>query len=267
MPADALVTIVAVSLRTGTPAARSAGLATALGQAFEGKPEGPRIVLLPGWATKWPVGDSVVVDPCSQHGAAVLFERCLGDTGTWTAFDGAGADLGVGANQLFGDSGQADREPDRVEELLRACAPGGGRTIRLAGVDVGLLSCGENNVLRCAQARGNEVSVRHHPKASIFDHVSVVFNGAHTNMGNWNKLKKRFEYLSREGRITIFLTNNSVNSWRGSVRAYFDGALAADGEEQVGRNGPVGVRVVRDQHGDRFRALVVSVRGSMLQPR
>ncbi len=264
--ADSSVTIVAVSLRVGTPASRSAGLATALSEAFSTPALGPRFVLLPGWTTKWPVGDDVV-DRCREHAASVLFERCLGNTGTWTAFDGSGAPLGVELNQVLSDSGQADREPETVDALLRDCAPGGSRTVRLEGADVGLLCCGENNVLKCAQAQGNEVSVRHHPKASIFDHVPVVFNGAHTNMGNWNKLKKRFEYLSRDRRIAIFLTNNSRSSWRGSARVYFDGGLVADGEDVVVRDGPVGVRVVRDMHGDRFRALVVTAPGSVLQPR
>jgi hypothetical protein len=265
--ADSFVTIVAVSLKEGTPASRSAGLATALSEAFSTPAVGPRIVLLPGWTTMWPEGDDVVVDLCRKHGASVLFERCLGNTGTWTAFDGSGAPLGVEVNQVLSDSGQADREPETVDALLRDCAPGGRRTVRLGGVDVGLLCCGENNVLKCAQARGNEVSVRHHPKASIFDHVPVVFNGAHTNMGNWNKLKKRFEYLSRDGRIAIFLTNNSRSSWRGSARVYFDGGLLADGEDVVVRDAPVTVRVVRDPDGDRFRALVVTAPGSVLQPR
>jgi hypothetical protein len=86
-------------------------------------------------------------------------------------------------------------------------------------------------------------------------------------MGNWNKLKKRFEYLSRDRRIAIFLTNNSLSSWRGSARVYFDGGLAADGEDVVVRDGPVGVRVVGDMDGDRFRALVVTAPGRVLQPR
>lgn len=170
--ADSIVTIVAVSLRVGTPALRSAGLVTALSEAFSAPAVGPRIVLLPGWTTKWPVVDDVVVDVCRKHEASVLFERCLGNTGTWTAFDGSGAPLGVEVNQVLSDSGQADREPETVDALLRQCASGGSRTVRLAGTDVGLLSCGENNVLKCAQARGNEVSVRHHPESSIFDHVA-----------------------------------------------------------------------------------------------
>ena len=267
MPVHSRVTIVALSLRDGTPTTRSAGLATALGGAFTGEAAGPRIVLLPGWAPKWPVGDDVVVGVCRKHGASVLFERCLGNTGTWTAFDGSGAPLGVEVNQVLSDSGQADREPATVGALLRECAPGGSRTLRLEGADVGLLCCGENNVLKCAQARGNEVSVRHHPKASIFDHVPVVFNGAHSNMGNWNKLKKRFEYLSRDRRLAIFLTNNSRSSWRASARVYFDGGLLADGEDVVATNAPVGARIVRDQDGDRFRALVVTAPGSVLQTR
>ncbi|GDX78551.1 hypothetical protein LBMAG42_03620 [Deltaproteobacteria bacterium] len=271
---DELVTLVAVSLRVGTASVRTAALTTALDAAFTGTTPGPRIVLLPGWTAGWPLSDSVVVDVCRRHSAAVRFERAQVGTGFWTSYDANGDTNGRRIHQWITDSGQADRQPDRVRDILRRSAPGGEGTIHLAGVDVGLLCCGENNILRCEQSHENRVSVRHDPQASLFDHVAVVLNGAHTRMGNWGKLTKRFEYLSRGRRLALFITNNLARaagqpgtSWRGAVRAYFNGALLADGGGVLGAQRDVDVRVVADDAHDQACALVVRAKGSLLKAR
>lgn len=268
LAADVTVAILVISLRDGAPTTRTSALVHGLTAAFDDVRSTARVVLLPGWTRGWPVADQVVADACRKHGAAVLFERAEpGGTGTWAAYDAGGHSRGVAIRQMFTDSGQADREPEQVRALLDACAPGGERIVRLSGLDVGLLCCGENNVLRCEQAFNNRVSVRHHPGASLFEHVSVTFNGAHSNMGNWNKLNRRFEYLSRGGRLALYATNNSAASWRGSVRAYHDGHLVADGGGVLGAPAGIQVGLVADDARDRFRAIIVTARGGLLRSR
>lgn len=253
---DERVTLLALSLRIGPGAGRSQGLAHCLGQALGPPDGGRRVVLLPGAGDQWPSpGD--VVRACQNHGAAVLFERMDVAPRVWNAHETDGHGLGIDIEQIFGTSEEADADPTLVDGLLARCAPGGERTVPLAGVDVGLLCCGENNVLRCAQANGNEVSVRHHPGASLFDHVRVVHNGAHTNMGNWNKLNRRFEYLSRDRRIAVFATNNDAASWGAAVRIYFDGALLAEGNGDCRDVPDLEVEVVEDDTRDRYRGIVV----------
>jgi len=42
----------------------------------------------------------------------------------------------------------------------------------------------------------------------LFKDAHVIFNGAHTLMGHWNLLGKRFECLSKNKRFLIYATNN-----------------------------------------------------------
>src|SRR5262245_5833265 len=48
-------------------------------------------------------------------------------------------------------------------------------------------------------------------------------------MGNWGKIERRFEYLSRGRRLVRYATNNNKRAWRSAVRMYLDGRKVADG--------------------------------------
>ena len=249
------VEIAVVSPRCGLPVPTVASLRSFVGLCFRG--DAARLLLLPGVQDVWPTDARSVMSVASELGAAALFECARGDDAAWVASDRNGAPLGTRIRQTFSTSADVDANPALVDALLVACGPGGERTVSLAGTAVGLLSCGENNLLRNAQRDGNRVSVRHRPRAEVFPGVPIVFNGAHTNMGNWGKLDKRFEFLSRGGRLSLYATNNGAErtSWRSALRAWHDGRKVADGEEVFGGHG-VQARLVRDP-ADRFRALVV----------
>lgn len=248
------VEVAAVSMRVGTSVTRRDALRKLVGRLFLGP--GARVLLLPGVQQKWPTSPAEVMAAAADVGASVLFEAWHGENPAWVASDATGAPLPVSIRQTFGNSGEANVNPGLVDDLLALCAPGGERTIALGGVRVGLLCCGENNVLRNAQADGNRVSIRHYPGARILDHVPVVFNGAHSNMGNWGKLDKRFEFLSQGGRLSLYATNNGADrpSWRSALRAWHDGRKLADGEEVFDER--LSVRLV-SADDDSARALVV----------
>ncbi len=246
------VEIAVVSPRSGrfAPTIRSlrafvSGLFTAQGQ---------RLLLLPGAQAPWPGDQAAVMRVAAEFDAGALFETA---SGVWVASTSTGPILSTAIRQTFGTSAEANADPGLVDALLAACAPGGERTVPLVGIGVGLLACGENNVLRNAQADGNRVSVRHHPGASLLMHVPVVFNGAHTNMGNWGKLNRRFQFLSKRARLCLYATNNGadVASWRSSLGAWYDGKKVADGEGVL-RSNLLSTRLVKDAD-DRLRALVL----------
>ena len=76
-------------------------------------------------------------------------------------------------------------------------------------------------------------------------------------MGNWGKLERRFEYLSRDKRFMFYTTNNTKSWWTTSLRVYYDGQRLADGKG-VWKDDLYPIKMVEDPQ-DRFRALVVDV--------
>lgn len=249
--------IVAASLREATPPQRTAALRRLLTAIIE-TAGGPVALLLPGVCAGWPLDESAVAQLAEEHNATVLFE-CV--TAGWRVAAADGSVLPWAAWQSFGSSKEADRDPGRVQKLVEAGEPGGERRLLLGGHDVGLLACGENNVLRNAQSRGNAVSVRHGAAGRLFPGATVVFNGAHTEMGNWPKLQRRFEWLSAdppgdEPRLALFATNNTRGSWGGVLRAWWGGKRLATGVgvdvDGVGR----GVQLVIEP-GDEARAILI----------
>jgi hypothetical protein len=171
-----------------------------------------------------------VTASAAKHKVAVVFEaRDENGCPCYLFFDPPVGILPVRVYQRFSKSYEVEQDADLAAELLSACSPGGERVLSVCGLAVGHLVCGENNLLYNEQARGNRVSVRHHPEATLFEHAQVVCNGAHTIMGNWGKLERRFEYLSRGRRLVLYATNNNKKSWRSAVRMYLDGRRVADG--------------------------------------
>jgi hypothetical protein len=244
-------------------------LADAFPKIFEGH-DGPRLALLPGvvlTGKRWPAGTDEVCEAAEKNQVTVLFE-CMEDDGrrAYRAFSSAKGLLPVEIYQRFADSARANANPELVAGLVADCGKGKERTVNLDGLPVGLLACGENNIFENLQINGNEARVRHHPGADLFGHVRVVFNGAHTRMGNWGKLERRFEYLSREKRWAFYATNINGETWGASaVRAYYDGKKIADSSMRTSMNSPVPVRSVADNPArDRFIALALNIPGTML---
>jgi hypothetical protein len=253
--------IAVVSMREAPSHVRNGALRRLLA-AVTVEVEAPPLVLLPGACAGWPKDERMVARIAAEYGATVLFEcvrsgwrvaRADGQVEEWASW------------QTFGSSRDADREPGLVERLVAAGQPDAGRRLHLAGHDIGLLACGENNVLRNAQSQGNAVSVRHGAATRLFPGATVAFNGAHTEMGNLGKLWKRFEWLSadppgRRPRLALFGTNNTLGSWGRTLGAWWGGEKLATGAAVLPAGTARGMRLVVDVR-DQARALVVDVEG------
>ena len=216
----------------------------------------PGLLLLPGvsgtCAWDW---TEELLRSANEYDVALLFETCCEKDRVFLGYDPARGVLPNRLRQVFATSEEARRDPQCVENVLAECGRNSQRVFKFGCGPVGVLVCGENNVLRNRQAEGNAVEVRGHPeRQSLFDGAPIVLNAAHTIMGNWPKLHKRLEFLSR-GRLAAFCTNNDGGqSWRSAVVVYRDGCKIADGEEVV--DGVKGVSLVSDLK-DRFRVVVV----------
>ena len=213
----------------------------------------------------WPLDPDDVVPVLEQWGVAALFESYLHGRAdekdrAYRAFEPGKGMLPVEIRQVFATSKAANKQ--KVKDLVKDCNPGGKRTIVVGGLPIGLLVCGENNILANRQSKGNEAYIRHNLKGALFPHLKVVFNGAHTPMGNWGKLERRFEYLSRDRRWVFYATNTDRTSWgRRVLRAYYNGRLIAD-SEAVKDICPVVGKLV---DGKVFLALRFDILGKMLR--
>lgn len=249
------VEVAVLAFRANPPPRRSSALARLRPRLFTGAPT-RRLVFLPGFTPAWPRDLDELAGFAEDLGADVLFEECLVGHGLWRAVTREGRHLPWTIAQRFGSSAEANREPAMVRDLVEACRPGGERRLSLAGSDVGLLCCGENNVLQNAQSDGNAVRVRHGASTTLFEGARIVFNGAHTNMGNWGKLNRRFEWLSAGPRLALYATNNSASGWTSSLGAWWGGERLASGSEVLPPGVARSTRLVTAPE-DQARALVV----------
>lgn len=236
--------IAVVSFGTGAPKTLDASLREAIGRAFDGFP-GKRLALLPGvqeyGKRRWP-SCSLVSEVLDEHNASGLFEA-FDESGhkAYRAHDAKKGLVDVALIQSFTTSKNAIRET--VETLVDQSQQGGQRTVNVGGIPVGLLICGENNVLANRQSEDNKVHMRHKVPGTLFGHVPIIFNGAHTTMGNWGKLEKRFQHLSTKKRLCFYATNCENEGWgRSSLRAYYNGKLIAD-SQRVLSGGPGAIRL------------------------
>jgi len=276
LPVGASIRLAILTLRGSTTEEVSGAFKAAVPQVF-GSFEGRRILLLPGVRFKktrrtskkmhpvWPLHPDDVVPVLSKSGVAALFESYDEDGRAYRAFEPGKGLLPVEIRQVFATSEEANKHREKVADLVTDCNPGGERTIVVGGLPIGLLVCGENNILANRQSKGNEAYIRHNLKGALFPHLKVVFNGAHTPMGNWGKLERRFEYLSRDNRWVFYATNTERTSWGRSVlRAYYNGRLIADSEAvRVRDMRPVAGGLV--DGGEDFRALWFEIPGKMLR--
>jgi len=187
-----------------------------------------RLVLLPGYSLNMnsEPEDSmpVLMNLATKYGIHLLAEV---STGTYAHFLPSGIVGNSSFTQLFWNGNNATTK--HVERLCRMFETSE-RIIDIAGVRLGILLCGENNVLTNIQSRMNEARLRHPSLAWPFGY-DVLVNPSHTSMGNWGKLHKRFSYLSSGNRVLVYCTNNTRRySWKSALSVYIDGQRIMDGE-------------------------------------
>lgn len=101
------------------------------------------------------------------------------------------------------------------------------------------------------------------PVPRLVPAATVVFDGAHTEMGNLGKLWKRFEWLSadppgRRPRPALFATNNTKGSWGRTLGAWWGGEKLATGATVLSAWTERGVLLVIEPR-DEARGIVIDV--------
>lgn len=131
--------------------------------------------------------------------------------------------------QNFVNSSCVKQKPGLCLKLLEDINEGK-RTFNIKGKRFGILICGENNLLRNRQFKGNAVNWRCGKPSKTW--CDILINPSHTSMGNWGKLNKRFEFLSGIYNHFIYLTNCHYNGFgTSSFRYYRDGNLVNCGKK------------------------------------
>lgn len=221
---------------------------------------GPLLVLLPGAGDHWSRDGARIQALAQEYDAHAIFEGVVRSICAYRMCGPEGI-AAAAIHQRLATSAQAQRRETRglVDDLLGEI-DAGERTLRAHGRAVGVLVCGENNVLVNEQSQGNRcLGVRGHPGRDLFPDVDLVLNGAHTVMGNWSKLNARFAWLSTGGRIACHTTNNNRRAWRSALRVFHDGVQVASGDHVDPQAAPFGLRLVVDREHDAFRVVVMDL--------
>jgi len=134
------------------------------------------------------------------------------------------------STQMFTTANDVNRNVELVESFLHEFKTK--RKLKIKGIYVRLLQCGEVNILRNEQLRNNEVHFRLRDNKSLIRYfneivanTNIFINIQHTPMGNQGKLHKRREYLSKGGKW-YFSTTNSIKPEPSKYKlqyCYFDG--------------------------------------------
>ena len=134
--------------------------------------------------------------------------------------------------QYFTTSDTIEKNPFLAEAFVNELETR--RQFEVNGYDCLLLQCGENNILKNIQSDNNKVIIRIEDKSierrfkNVLEGCDIILNAIHKpQYGNQNKLHKRREYLSLNGKIYLSTNNCKELSQKAkSVQyAYFDGKV------------------------------------------
>lgn len=167
------------------------------------------LVLLPGAAKNTPSPESV--QQVLRQGVAVFVENGMKMDGTPCLV--TRNNICKMPKQVFARTPTASNMDDLAAVLE-------GRTFKIAGRKVTFIICGEIIGLNL------DGSAKHSRALSLGE---IVANPAHTNMGRWHILNRRFERLSRNG-VAIHAANNvrATTESKTDVRIYRRGRQVGD---------------------------------------
>ncbi len=183
------------------------------------------VLLFPGW-TVWVKPDAThsvaavwhevewMVRRCDKNKIAAIFQVSHKDeaigaklTSTTIAY-GKSEPIHVYVQQLFTRSG--DARPLAVEALVKLLYTDENRRVTLKGIDIALVICGENNLLTVPNK--GRAYLRGKPNDSMqWRDYDVLFNLAHTRMGEQGKLVNRFKVLSSKNKQHCLHCTNATD--------------------------------------------------------
>jgi hypothetical protein len=131
--------------------------------------------------------------------------------------------------QHFATSAPTNADHQKVAQLIREFQTGE-RTVIFGSTQIGILLCGENNVLK--NMNHNVARLRYDDLAWPYETYNVLINPSHTVMGEWGILHKRFKFFSAAGRCFLYCTNNTNKSkvWKSTLCIYKDGGHIFSGD-------------------------------------
>lgn len=95
------------------------------------------------------------------------------------------------------------------------------RVVEANGKKIGVLLCGENNILQNSHKTNTGPKPRGTEKSWPFSAYDILVNPSHTIMGRWNPLHERFSYFSEGQKTLLYCTNNTNKaSWKSSLCIY-----------------------------------------------
>lgn len=132
-------------------------------------------------------------------------------------------------DQLFTTSKEVDDHPIMADTLKKLLSKGGNRRIQIAGLDIAVMICGENNLVYAPSKKKRPASLRcKKPDDYSWCDYDIMFNPAHDKMGNAGKLVKRFKILSssRGGpreQYCLHCTNATSSPWKAHLYGFRNG--------------------------------------------
>lgn len=119
--------------------------------------------------------------------------------------------VNVEMSQQFSTSGEVNKNDVLIKELLDKLETD--RKFDVKGKSCLWLSCGELNILKNLQGKGNKVVFRSVDKQldarfnTLLDQSDLIINPIHSPMGNQGKMSKRREFLSAKGKVYLSTSN------------------------------------------------------------
>lgn len=145
-------------------------------------------------------------------------------------------------NQLFAQSPEIENNYQLADRFLHELETR--RKIRVKGLSFLIIQCGEINILKNIQTKGNRVKFRLNEYPDLLDRFNaiiretdVILNPIHTPMGNQGKMKKRREFLSNNNRYYFSASNTKKDSTDLELKslqyAYYNGSEITESGQKV----------------------------------
>jgi len=148
----------------------------------------------------------------------------------------------LNTNQIFTESSEIEGNYELAARLLHEFETN--RIIKIKGISILIVQCGEINILKNIQNENNRVEFRLPDERSLNDRftnlmkkTNIILNPIHTPMGNQGKLQKRREYFSKNKRYYFSASNTKECSNNLELKslqyAYFNGKMLTEIDKHI----------------------------------
>ena|GEM_PF-3532307 len=130
------------------------------------------------------------------------------------------------------------------------------RVVETNSKKIGILLCGENNILQNSHKTNTGPKPRGTDKSWPFSAYDILVNPSHTIMGQWNLLHERFSYFSKGQKTLLYCTNNTNKSaWKSSLCTYQNSLLVVMGDMKL----PADFSIVQRKVENNWRMITIDI--------